>query len=59
MIIPYIYAEACEYYYGLYLAKLANENKDISLYKPKVKEIEIPPPKAPLKKIKLLFEDED
>jgi hypothetical protein len=60
-IVPYVYQQACQYYYALYLAKLANENKDIQNYHTKVKEVEIPPPQPKLFKIKLfnLGEEED
>ena len=59
-IIPFVYNDALKYYYSLYIAKLANENKDIELYKPKIKEIEIAPPKVEAKKIKLFhFNDEE
>lgn len=52
-IIPYVYKQAHDYYYSLYLAKLANENKNIEEYKPKIKEIEIFPPISQPKTIKL------
>lgn len=58
-IIPYVYNDALKYYYTLYLAKLANESKDIEIYKPKEKVIEILPPKVQPKRIRLLFEDEE
>lgn len=57
-IIPYVYKQAHDYYYSLYLAKLANENKNINDYKPKIKEIEIAPPTSHPKKIKLFNLDE-
>lgn len=58
-IIPYVYNDALKYYYALYLAKLANESKDIEKYKPKEKVIEILPPKVQPKKVRLLFEDKE
>lgn len=58
-IIPYIYNKACDYYYSLYLAKLANEDKDIEEYKPKVKEITIPSPKAVRKPPRLFLLEEE
>lgn len=58
-IIPYVYNDALKYYYTLYLAKLANESKDIEIYKPKEKVIEILPPRVQPKRIRLLFEDEE
>jgi hypothetical protein len=57
-IIPYIYNDACKYYYTLYLAKLANESKDIQAYRPKEKVIEIFPPTVQPKRIRLLFDDD-
>lgn len=45
-IIPFIYDDACKYYYSLYLAQLANEKIDIQHYQPIVEEIEIAPPQA-------------
>lgn len=53
-IIPFIYKDALQYYYSLYLAKLSNENKNIEEYKPKIKYIEITPPSA-IRKMKRLF----
>lgn len=41
-ILPYIYNDAKTYYYGLYLAQMANQNKTIQN---KVEEIEIAPPR--------------
>lgn len=58
-IIPYIYNNALQYYYNLYLIKLANSKKDIQIYKPKEKIIEIAPPSISHKRIRLLFEDEE
>lgn len=58
-IIPFVYNDALKYYYALYLAKLANENKNIEIYKPKEKVIEILPPKIQPKRVRLLFEDKE
>lgn len=58
-IIPFVYNDALKYYYALYLAKLANENKNIEIYKPKEKVIEILPPKIQSKRVRLLFEDKE
>lgn len=59
-IVPYIYEQACQYYYSLYLAKLANEDKDIEEYKPKVKTVEIYPPEVKTKTIRLFnFDDSE
>ena len=57
-IIPFIYKDACNYYYNLYLAQEANENKEIK--KQEIKEITIISPQAERKKVKLFsFENED
>lgn len=45
-IIPFIYDNARDYYYALYLAKIANENKDVTNYIPKQKEITIESPRV-------------
>lgn len=59
-IIPFIYNQACDYYYSLYLAKLANEDKDVENYKPTVKEITISSPRVWRKPPRLfLLEEED
>ena len=42
-ILPYIYNDAKTYYYGLYLAQMANKNKEIHT---QVEEIEIAPPQV-------------
>lgn len=42
-ILPYIYNDAKTYYYGLYLAQIANQNKTLKI---EVEEIEIAPPQA-------------
>lgn len=43
-IIPYIYEDACRYYYSLFLAQESSNN--IEYYKPVIKEIEIAPPQV-------------
>lgn len=59
-IIPYIYNKARDYYYSLYLAKLANEEKDVSKYIPKETTIEIESPRVWVKPPKMFnMEDED
>lgn len=59
-IIPYVYKNAYDYYYHLYLAKLVNEEKDIEQYKPITKEISIFSPRVDRKPPKLFdMEDED
>lgn len=59
-IIPYVYREAFNYYYSLWLAKQRNEGKVIDDYKPEVIEIHIPPPQLKPKKRRLFsFFEED
>ena len=59
-IIPYIYKDAYNYYYSLWLARQKNEAKQIDLYVPQVKEIIIAPPKRKAKKRPLFtFLDEE
>ena len=41
-IVPYVFNDAKQYYYNLYLAKLANA--DVNNYKPRVIEIFVPVP---------------
>ena len=43
-IIPYVYNDALKYYYSLYLAQLANEDKNINEYKNNVITIEAEAP---------------
>lgn len=50
-IIPYVYNEALNYYYTLFLAQ--NANKDLTEFRPKVQEIEISSPRVRVKKQKL------
>ena len=58
-IIPYVYDQACEYYYALYLAHLANENKDVSNYKVREFEIELPQREVRAPRLFKLDEGED
>lgn len=59
-IVPHIYQQALDYYYALYLAQLANENKDIQNYNRKVITFEINIPQREVKPIKLFdMEDDD
>lgn len=58
-IVPYVYQQACDYYYSLYLIQLSNKSKNIEKYKPKEKIIEIFPPEFKnIKKIRLFNLDE-
>ena len=43
-IIPYVYQDALKYYYALYLAAVANEDKDVEHFQIKVRELTIEPP---------------
>lgn len=56
-IVPYVYKQALDYYYNLYLAEMANVDKDIDEYRPKEISISIDLPKKE-KELKL-WEDED
>ena len=58
-IIPYVYKDAYNYYYNLYLAQIVNQEKDIEQYQAKVREIVIQSPKAPPKRIRLFDLGED
>ena len=51
-IVPFVYKDAFNYYYSLWLAQQRNENKKIELYIPKVNEIRISRPVARLKRKK-------
>ena len=44
-IIPYVYNDAKDYYYKMYLAQHANDDKDLSQYIPQDEVIHIKPPK--------------
>jgi UDP-N-acetylmuramyl pentapeptide synthase len=52
-IIPFIYKNACDYYYALYLANLANA--EYENYQTPVKEFHIQSPRVEKKKKKKLF----
>ena len=56
-IVPYVYKQALDYYYNLYLAEMANIDKDIDEYRPKEIFISIDLPKKE-KEVKL-WEDKD
>lgn len=59
-IVPFVYQDAYNYYYALWLANQRNEDKDLSTYKPKTIEIKIvSPEREPLKKKRFSFLDED
>jgi hypothetical protein len=59
-IIPYVYQDAYNYHYNLWLAQQKNKDVEIQLYIPKVKEIVIPRPERKIKKRQLfVFLDEE
>ena len=59
-IIPYVYRDAYNYYYSLWLANQKNEHKVITEYKPVVREVRIPPPQLKPRKRRLFsFFEED
>ena len=58
-IVPFVYQDAYNYYYSLYMAKLVNETKNIADYKPKEIAIEIESPRVQTKRIKLFNLDEE
>ena len=60
-IVPYVYEQASQYYYALYLAQIANEDKDVKTIQAHVREFTIEAPRA-VRKRKRLFkfkEDEE
>ena len=57
-IIPYIYDQAREYYYSLYLMQIANQNKDIKAFAPKQVEVKIKRPRPGKRKHKLFNLDD-
>lgn len=59
-IIPYVYRDAYNYYYSLWVANQKNEHKVITDYKPVVREVRIPPPQLKPRKRRLFsFFEED
>ena len=58
-IIPFIYKDACDYFYSLYLAQIANESLDSIHYTPTVKEIEIYSPEVVRRPLKMFNMGED
>ena len=55
-IVPYIYDEAKEYYYKLYMASSANENVDVVKVTSKEKEVVIKEPRRKISFLKKLFD---
>lgn len=59
-IIPYIYKDAYNYYYNLWMIRAMNENKNIEEYKPKEKIVEVFAPEIrTIKRVKLFNLDDD
>lgn len=58
-IIPFIYKDAYNYYYNLWMIQQSNKDKNVIDYVPKLKEIKIPiPKKEPRKRSIFTFLDE-
>ena len=58
--IPYVYQNAYEYHYNLWLAQQKNKDVEVQLYAPKVVEVVIPRPERKVKKRPLFtFLDEE
>lgn len=49
-IIPFIYKDAYNYYYNLWMIQQSNKDKNVIDYVPKLKEIKIPIPKKESRK---------
>lgn len=54
-IVPYVYQQAYNYYYAIWVAKEQNEAKPIEQYVAPERTIIIPPPKSKDKKKRQLF----
>lgn len=52
-IIPYVYKDASEYYYSIYLAQIANRDKKIEEHQLKINTFNIESPRTFVKKPKL------
>ena len=57
-IVPYVYDQASQYYYALYLAQIANEDKDVARMQSQVREFFIEPPRIQ-KRVPRLFKFEE
>lgn len=57
-IIPYVYKDAYNYYYDLFLAQSRNQTKDIATFTSKIKEITIKAPEIKIKKKFFNLDDE-
>lgn len=59
-IVPYVYNDAKNYYYAIWLAKQSNENKTVEDYRPTVREIRIRRPERKVhKRRRFSFLDEE
>ena len=59
-IIPYVYRDAYNYYYSIWLANQKTEDKIVTNYKPIIREVRIPPPQLKPRKRRLFsFFEED
>ena len=58
-IVPFIYQDAYNYYYDLFVAQSRNQGKDVSEITSKVREISIRPPQRPIAKRFFNFLDEE
>ena len=59
-IVPFVWQDAYNYYYNLWLAKQKNEDKDLSQFIPQTIEIRITSPeREPYKKSRFSFLDEE
>lgn len=59
-IVPYVYQDAYNYHYNLWLAQQKNKDVEVQLYVPKVREIVISRPERKVKKRNLfVFLDEE
>ena len=59
-IVPYVYQQAYEYHYKLWLAQQKNKDVEVSQYTPKVVEIVISrPQRKPKKRPRFTFLDEE
>lgn len=59
-IVPYVYKDAYNYYYSLWLAQQKNENKDVQSFVAQERVVRIPNPERKVKKRKLFsFLDEE
>ena len=58
-ILPYVYRDASQYYYSLYMAQQVNKDKNIAQYKPKATEIEIESPRTYVRPPRLFNMEDD